>query len=126
MLSELKAVTVVLLMVADAATGPYQLMAPTYMVDQNGQLVLGGTRNMGLRLVSPSLLVPAAAGPSPQGDSLSSHLCFQRLKLELFISVDPLFVCAGFFFSFFLFLFFCCFCFCCVPRLYLLGSHTFG
>ena len=51
------------------AAGPYQLMAPTYMVDGNGQYVLGQTRGMGVRLVSPhSLLVPAS--PSHQGGSL--------------------------------------------------------
>ncbi|KAL8572583.1 hypothetical protein ACOMHN_017217 [Nucella lapillus] len=44
----------------------YQLMAPTYMMD--GGLLLGGPRNMGVRLVSPhtSLLVPAGA-PNQQG-----------------------------------------------------------
>ncbi|XP_076437978.1 pumilio homolog 1-like [Babylonia areolata] len=50
----------------------YQLMTPTYMMDQNGQLLLGGPRNMGVRLVSPhtSLLVPAAA-PNQQGGASS-------------------------------------------------------
>ena len=63
--------------------GAYQLMTPAYMMDQNGQLLLGGARNMGVRLVSPhgSLLVPAGA-PNQQGEGrLLNHFdCIQARK----------------------------------------------
>ncbi|XP_070209150.1 pumilio homolog 2-like [Littorina saxatilis] len=57
-----------------AQNAGYQLMPTTYMMDQNGQLLLGGAaaRNMGVRLMSPhgSLLVPAG-GPNQQGGANS-------------------------------------------------------
>ena len=61
-------------------------MAPTYMVDSSGQLVMSGPRNMGVRLVSPhgSLLVPAAP-PTP-----SQH---QQGKLPLLILCMHVCVC---------------------------------
>lgn len=64
--------------------GAYQLMTPAYMMDQNGQLLLGGARNMGVRLVSPhgSLLVPAGA-PSQQGEGCSlTHFACMHADLK--------------------------------------------